>query len=69
MVGKVSHLVSVGDRLLISHDKKDKLRQDQICFIINCEDSWIEKYRPSLSNRFKNIYPILKVVIRKPNVV
>ena len=64
MVKKVSYLVKPGDIFLVSHDKNDPLRRNQICFVVNNERSWIEMYWPGLSKRYKNIFPILQVIVR-----
>ncbi len=65
MVKRVSHLISPGDAFLVSHDPKDSLKKDQLCLISYNELQWVEKYNPSLSKKYKNVYPVLKVIWRK----
>lgn len=64
MVKKVSGMISPGDTFLVSHDKDDVLIEDKLCLISFNERQWVERYTEELSEYYKNIYPIMRIVWR-----
>lgn len=62
MVKKIS-VVFEGDVIKVSHRSDIKILRGQLCFISHNEKQWIEYYWPGLRKRYRNIYPIVRVIM------
>ena len=65
MVRKVFPVVKDGDVIIVSFNKSDKLYHGKYVLVSLNEKQWIERYWAGLSKRYKNIYPIEKIILRR----
>lgn len=63
MARKVTGAIQPGDVIVIDLQDKKKPNHGQYVLVSCNEEQWIEKFWDGLKKRYRNIYPVVKIII------